>query len=85
MGQLSNSQLKKRADSAIDLINAAHMLDEGKELVSEKDKPLWREILRVAPHSVFDHPERHWEIETYVKSEIEKHGEYIRSHVLHEK
>lgn len=66
---MDKEQKKKLAGSMLDLINAAHALD-GLPDIDEKQRLLWMDILTSAPDHIFIHPERHWEIEKYVKEEI---------------
>ncbi len=68
---MDKQQKTKMANAVIDLINAAHALD-GLPDIDEKQRPLWMDILTKAPDHIFIHPERHWEVEKYVKEEIKK-------------
>ncbi len=66
---MDKEQKQKLAGAMLDLINAAHALD-GLPGIDEKQKPLWMDILINAPDHLFIHPERHWEIEKFVKEAL---------------
>lgn len=67
---MDKEKKKELASATIRVINAFHVMDDGEPLVDDKNMLLWMDILTKAPEHIFIHPERHWEIEKYVKEEI---------------
>ena len=65
---------KKWSELMIDLINAAHVVDEGKTLIAEKDKAKWLKILEKAPPHIRASGMQHWVVEKYVKDELARKG-----------
>jgi len=70
---MDETKKEEMAEFMVDLINAAHELDDGVELVPEKERANWVKVIaKWLPAEYFLHPERHWDIEKYVKAALAK-------------